>query len=103
MTAITEDDKASFIQYQACKGPVLVYCNNSLLQVLEKLVPNIIIVDEDVDHGLLRALDTPCADGQYHVVIGTTMFAMRGIDYRSATVPMTLFVAKSFNNKRETV
>lgn len=60
-------------------------------------------MDEDVDHGLLRALDTSYADDQYHVVIGTTMFAMRGIDYRSATVPMTLFIAKSFDNKREAV
>jgi hypothetical protein len=31
------------------------------------------------------------------------MFAMRGIDYRSASVDMALFIVKSFNNKREAI
>jgi hypothetical protein len=35
------------------------------------------------------------------VIVATDKFAMRGLDYRSKSVPMALILAKSFENQRE--
>ena len=40
-------------------------------------------------------------NGKFTVVAANDKNAMRGIDYRSASVRMTLVLAKSFENMRE--
>ena len=40
-------------------------------------------------------------NGKFTVVVANDKSAMRGIDYRSANVRMTLVLAKSFENMRE--
>ena len=67
---------------------------------LKALELKLLIVDENVCHSSLRELDQK--DGTtYTVVVANDKSAMRGLDYRSETVKMTLVVAKSFSNKRE--
>jgi len=38
---------------------------------------------------------------KYRVVVALDKSAMRGLDYRSDGIPITLVIAKSFDNKRE--
>jgi hypothetical protein len=59
-----------------------------------------LVIDDNVDHSRLRELDQP-VNGKYTVVAANNKSAMRGLDYRSESVKMTLVVAKSFENKRE--
>jgi hypothetical protein len=58
------------------------------------------VVDEQVDHEILRTLHEQ-VNGKYRVVVALDKSAMRGLDYRSNDIPITLFIAKSFINKRE--
>jgi hypothetical protein len=55
------------------------------------------VIDDNVDHSRLRELDQ-LVNGKYTVVAANNKSAMRGLDYRSGSVKMTLVVAKSFEN-----
>jgi superfamily II DNA/RNA helicase len=63
---------------------------------------NALAIDQNIDPEVLRQLDQK-TNGSYRVVVATDSFAMRGIDYRSAVVTMTLAIAKSFENQREAI
>lgn len=54
-----------------------------------------------VDHLLLRNLDQRADTGKYHLLVATSHFAMRGIDYRAPKLGISLIIAASFANKRE--
>lgn len=60
----------------------------------------LLIVCDQVDHQILRTLHKQ-VNGKYRVVVALDKSAMRGLDYRSDDIPITLVVAKSFDNKRE--
>ena len=60
----------------------------------------LLIVVEEVDHQVLRTLHEQ-VNGKYRVVVALDKSAMRGLDYRSDGIPITLVLAKSFDNKRE--
>jgi hypothetical protein len=54
-----------------------------------------------VDSEFLRNLDRPNEEGLFPLVVSTSTFGMRGIDYRSQSVPMHLILAKSFDTERD--
>jgi hypothetical protein len=64
---------------------------------------NIIKVQPGVDHSVLRALDKKVAGSKsfYRLVICRDEFGMRGIDYRSPSVKLTLVLAKAFKHSRD--
>lgn len=93
-------DKAAIVEKHAANGPVLVYCDKSMNEELTKLGLEVLIVDNQVEHQRLRELDQQ-VNGKYTVVIANDKSAMRGIDYRSETVKMTMVFAKPFENMRE--
>lgn len=79
--------------------PVLVFCNQSLTDELNKLGCSPLVVDHNVDPLTLRSLNLrDQKSGRYRVVVSETSFGMRGLDYRSKDVPMALVIAKSFLN-----
>ena len=55
---------------------------------------------ENIDDEFLRTLDNPGPDGAHVLLVATSSFGMRGIDYRSPTKGVTLILAKSFANQR---
>jgi len=97
----TLNNKATYIEDYSHIGPVLVYCDDSLHEELKNRNLPLLVVDNNVNHNILRQLDQPTNINQYSVVVAKDKSAMRGLDYRSVKVKMALFVAKSFENKRE--
>lgn len=91
---------AKKIKELSTTGPVLVYGIESLSEALKVASIEPIIVDENVDADQLRKLEE--RDGeQFKVVLASTPFGMRGIDYRANGVTMTLVIAKAFAHTRE--
>lgn len=60
-------------------------------------------VDDNTEVETLRSLDQQLENGKYTLVAVTDCKWMRGIDYRSKTVKMTLLVARPFDNYREAI
>ncbi len=67
---------------------------------MNKLELELLIVDEQVDHEILRTLHEQ-VNGKHRVVVALDKSAMRGLDYRSDDIPIVFVNAKSFENKRE--
>jgi hypothetical protein len=59
------------------------------------------VVSDHIDHSLLRNLDQRTPTGKFPLIVVTTPFAMRGIDYRAPKNGITQIIATSFKNKRE--
>lgn len=70
-------------------GSVLVFCNDNLKEQLARVYENIVIVVEGCDQAVLRNLNLK----PHKLVISTTAFGRRGIDYRSENSLLTLVVA----------
>ena len=93
--------KVQCISDIAKTNPVLVYGSEELLTALKEADINVLIVNDETEHNLLRQLDTPGEDERYVVAMATDLKCMRGIDYRSKDLPLTLVMAKSFLCKRD--
>ena len=61
------------------------------------------MVDADIDPSVLSALHIKNNEGFYNLVVSETVFGMRGIDYRSLNLKLTLIIANSFSNMRDAV
>jgi len=93
--------KVQCISDIAKTNPVLVYGSEELLTALKEADINVLLVNDETEHNLLRQLDTPGEDERYVVAMATDLKCMRGIDYRSKDLPLTLVMAKSFLCKRD--
>jgi hypothetical protein len=58
---------------------------------------------EPIDDDFLRHLDSTnhLINGSFPLIVVTTQFGMRGIDYRASTLGITLFNYASYDNMRE--
>lgn len=86
------------------EGPVIAFCDDSLKKSLVKSGLKIVCVEEDHDDmqtNNLKELDKTNGEGLYPLIITTSTFGMRGIDYRSQSVPIHLIIAKSFDTERD--
>lgn len=54
-------------------------------------------MDKDANTEQIRSLDVK----PYRLIVAVNQFGMRGIDYRSKQVAITLVIAQPFENKRE--
>jgi hypothetical protein len=54
---------------------------------------------EVINDEFLRKLDSRNEDDSHHLIIATSSFGMRGIDYRSSK-GITLIIAASFEHER---
>ena len=91
VNTVAPKDKVKYILSLLSSGPVLVLCNGQLAEALGKVVPreNTVNVQSGVDYGVLRALDVKVGS-LYRLVVCTDEFGIRGIDYRSPNVALTL-------------
>lgn len=56
---------------------------------------------EDIDDNFLRSLDTRNeATGTHALIVMTSLFGMRGFDYRAPIKGIALVIAASFSNER---
>lgn len=93
--------KAFYIADVAMTNPVLTYGSEELLAALKEAGVNVLQVSDETDYNILRQLDTLGEDKRYVVALATDLKWMRGIDYRSKSLPLTLIIAKSFPSKRD--
>jgi hypothetical protein len=77
---------------------VLLYCDQSLLELLQANNVDFTHVVSGIDHALLRNLDSKSNADKYPLLVAASPFAMRGFDYRAPKRGITLIVAKSFTN-----
>jgi hypothetical protein len=74
------------------EGPVLLFGTEELFDALNKegsVTPIRITVDMIPDASFLRTkLDAADERGHYPVLVACDMFGMRGIDYRSRSIPL---------------
>jgi hypothetical protein len=93
---------ADFANSETDNRAVLLYCSPSIILVLEMNdIAFTHVISGQVDHLLLRNLDQRASTSKFHLIVVTTPFPMRGIDYRAPKSGITLIIAKSFTNKRE--
>jgi hypothetical protein len=77
---------------------VLLYCDQSLLELFQANNVDFTHVVSGVDHASLRNLDLKSNTDKYPLLVATSSSAMRGFDYRAPKLGITLIVAKSFAN-----
>lgn len=101
--ATSIEQKVAFVQKKVKEGPVLVYCGEDLVKALSECNSKFVRVDpgHEFDSAFLRALDKADSEGQYPLIVTTSTFGMRGIDYRSSGASMHLVIAKSFDTERD--
>ncbi len=92
-----------FIKGRLDTAPVLLYCSTATKEYISEAgCPYMSADGDEVDEAVLRELNKREGDGSaYRLVVATQEDSMRGIDYRSPVVGITLIVAKSFENSRE--
>ena len=94
----------SFIKKERESSPVLLYCDNDLFMLLSKASDlKFILIEpgEEVDESFLRSLDSHYSDESYPLILTTSTFGTRAMDYRSQTRGITLIVANSFKNRSD--
>jgi hypothetical protein len=103
VVATTDEVKAEYIITKLKDGPVLVYCDEHLLENLKRRTASVVqvTIGNVPESAFLRTmLDTATDKGMYPLLVATDMFGMRGLDYRSRKVAMHLIIAKSFDTER---
>lgn len=80
---------------------VLIYHEDDIKKFISLQGFAFIDADTEKDATVLRNLHQKTHVGSYSLVVATSEEAMRGIDYRSPEVGITLIVGKSFKNTRE--
>lgn len=93
VTASTIEAKVAYIKQLSATSPVLVYGPKELCMELV-MQCSALFVSPQVDPQQLRTLDQRAPfSNAYKIVVCTDMFGMRGIDYRSNSVTLTLIIA----------
>lgn len=101
--AATNELKVAFIQKKAKEGPTIVYCAAELKAALIEKGSQVISVEpgQEIDTDFFRSLDKANEEGLYPLIVTCSTFGMRGIDYRSVSVPINLIISKSFDTERD--
>jgi len=85
---------------QLTKGPVIVYNDNYIDDRVADWVANTVVVDENTDTELLRALHLQ-KEGAYQLFVISSAFGSRGVDFRCKGVLATLLVMSQFATDRD--
>lgn len=80
--------------------PVLLYCETKLIEELKANDLSPIIIDDCRDFVMLVNLHNK-SDYFYKLIVACQPKTMRGSDFRSKDVGITLIVAKSFNSNND--
>jgi hypothetical protein len=102
--APTLEEKVAVVKQKRTQGPVLLFGDELLLKALEEagIEPvKISAAGRVPETSFFRTkLEQSVHEGLYPVLVACDMFGMRGIDYRSRSVPLHLIIAKSFASER---
>lgn len=83
---------------KARKTPMLIYTTETEASNIEAQYQNVVVDKEDYE--FLRQLDQK-TEGLYPIVLVTNSSLMRGVDYRSQTAGITLFMCVQVSGVRE--
>ena len=83
--------------------PGILYCSETFKDLLLSKSVSFIQVDNGLDFSdeVLLRLDQRTQRSLFNLIVSTSTFGMRGIDYRAEKIGANIFIAASFANKRD--